>query len=112
MSGPIPDALLDSRMDRVLEALLTQRRRMILCLLKRSSPRPIVDFLPRNTPANRSTEIELRHNDLPRLASLAYIDWDREIGEVARGERFGEVAPVLDLFENHADELPADWGPV
>ncbi|NLV13917.1 hypothetical protein [Haloarcula argentinensis] len=95
-------------MDRVFEALFTRRRRMILFMLKQDSPRPIVDFLPRSVGA-QSTETELRHDDLPRLASLAYINWDRAADEVSRGQRFDEIEPMLELLENHADELPDNW---
>jgi hypothetical protein len=42
---------------------------------------------------------------------MAYIDWDRDANEVAKGDRFNEIEPVLNLMDNHADELPADWGP-
>lgn len=108
MEDPIPDVIWETGMDRVFEALFTRRRRMILFMLKHSSPRPVVDFLPRGTRA-RSTETELRHDDLPRLASLAYINWDRDADEVSRGERFDEIEPMLDLLENHADELPDGW---
>nr|WP_225307792.1 MULTISPECIES: hypothetical protein [unclassified Haloarcula] len=108
MESSIPDVIWDPGMDRVFEALFTRRRRMILFMLKQSSPRPIVDFLPRSAGA-RNTETELRHDDLPRLASLAYIDWDRAADEVSRGQRFDEIEPMLELFENHADELPDDW---
>lgn len=96
-------------MDRVFEALFTRRRRMILFMLKDSSPRPVVDFLPRSAQPRSATETELRQDDLPRLASLAYIDWDRDADEVSRGARFDEVEPMLELLENHADELPNDW---
>lgn len=108
METSIPDVIWDPGMDRVFEALFTRRRRMILFMLKQSSPRPIVDFLPRSAGA-RNTETELRHDDLPRLASLAYINWDRTTDEVLRGQRFGEIEPMLDLLETHADELPDDW---
>ncbi|WP_241244177.1 MULTISPECIES: hypothetical protein [Haloarcula] len=111
MTDPIPGALLDSRMDRVLEALLTPRRRKVLFLIKRSEPRPVVDFLPRNASGSRTVEIALHHTDLPRLERMAYIDWDRDANEVAKGDRFNEIEPVLNLMDNHADELPADWEP-
>jgi hypothetical protein len=42
---------------------------------------------------------------------MAYIDWDRDANEVAKGDRFNEIEPVLNLMDNHADELPADWEP-
>lgn len=108
METSIPDVIWDTGMDRVFEALFTRRRRMILFMLKQDSPRPIVDFLPRSVGA-QSTETELRHDDLPRLASLAYINWDRAADEVSRGRRFDEIEPMLELLENHAGELPDDW---
>jgi len=97
METSIPDVIWDTGMDRVFEALFTRRRRMILFMLKQDSPRQIVDFLPRSVGA-QSTETELRHDDLPRLASLAYINWDRAADEVSRGQRFDEIEPMLECL--------------
>ncbi|WP_241692766.1 hypothetical protein [Haloarcula salina] len=109
MDDPLPDIILQPGLDRVFEALFTRRRRLILFMLKRSDPRPVVDFLPRSAKASESTSMQLQQDDLPRLASLGYIDWDREAGEVSKGDRFEELEPMLDLLEDHADEFHASW---
>lgn len=69
--------------DRVLDALSARHRRLIL--------------------------LELEHNHLPRLTEAGYVEWDRETGELSRGQNFEEIAPILTLLEDHADELPSDW---
>jgi len=37
------------------------------------------------------------------------VEWDRETGTISRGPRFDEIEPVLELIENHPEELPPDW---
>ena len=54
-------------------------------------------------------QVELFHNHLPLLSHEGYVDWDRENHRVTRGPRYGRIRPVLDLFEERRDDLPADW---
>ncbi|WP_411964629.1 hypothetical protein [Haloferax sp. YSMS24] len=51
-------------------------------------------------------EVELYHLHLPKLDSAGYVSWDRESGAIETGPQFEEIEPLLDLMENHADELP------
>ncbi|MFD1600119.1 DUF7344 domain-containing protein [Halobellus rarus] len=53
--------------------------------------------------------VELRHNHLPRLDSRGVIDWDAEADTVARGPTFGELRPLVELLDEHTDELPGNW---
>lgn len=54
-------------------------------------------------------EAELHHVHLPKLVDAGYIEHDRETGEVRRGPKFDQIAPLLRLMANHPDELPDGW---
>jgi hypothetical protein len=53
--------------------------------------------------------VELRHNHLPRLDGRDVIDWDTEADTVARGPTFDELRPLVELIDEHGDELPGRW---
>ncbi len=53
--------------------------------------------------------IEMQHIHLPKLAEYGFIDWDKESHEVAKGPKFDEIRPLLELLDDHAEELPPDW---
>lgn len=55
------------------------------------------------------TLLTYEHSHLPELASAGYIQWHRETGEVSRGPRFDDIAPLLELLEENADALPVEW---
>lgn len=54
-------------------------------------------------------KIELIHSHLPKLEEHEYITWDRESGEISKGPNWSEIAPLLHLLDEHADELPDGW---
>lgn len=103
------DANSESDLDTALKTISNRQQRLICLLLRESEPRPVSDFLPRSVEVNRTTETDLYHNHLPRLAALDYIDWNRAAAEVAQGNRFGEIEPLLEILETHAEELPGTW---
>lgn len=110
VSDDIPDHILRRPgMDRILNTLATRRRRVILLLLKQGRLDTTADILFRGEIEADDAEIALTHNHLPRLEDAGYIEWDQETGEIAKGPRFEEIEPFLDLIENHADELPPGW---
>lgn len=98
-----------SDLDTALKTISDRQQRLICLLLRESAPRPVTDFLSRSVQASRTAETDLYHNHLPRLAELEYIDWDREAGEVAQGDRFAEIESLLDTLDTHAEELPGTW---
>ncbi|WP_247001317.1 DUF7344 domain-containing protein [Halosolutus gelatinilyticus] len=53
--------------------------------------------------------LELRHCHLPMLADSELIAWDRDANEIARGPRFDEAKPLLELLADHSDDLPEGW---
>lgn len=53
--------------------------------------------------------IELRHCHLPMLADSELIEWNRDHNKIAKGARFDDVEPLLELLVDHSDELPDEW---
>jgi hypothetical protein len=51
--------------------------------------------------------VMLHHIHLPRLDDLGFVDYDPDAGVVARGERYDEIRPLLELLDANADRLPA-----
>ena len=92
----------------ILSALSTRHRRVTLLLLHRDGVKRESDLLVRE-----STEDDVEHdliaNHLPELEKAGFIEWDRGTGTISKGPRFDEIEPVLELIENHPDELPPDW---
>ena len=92
----------------IFSALSTRHRRVTLLLLHRDGVKRESDLLVRE-----STEDDVEHdliaNHLPELEKAGFIEWDRETGTISKGPRFDEIEPVLELIENHPDELPPDW---
>lgn len=44
-------------------------------------------------------QAELEREHLPKLEAAGFIEWDRETGEISKGERFEEVERYLRLVE-------------
>lgn len=100
------DVLLNPGVDRVLDALGKQERRHLLISLRDGRVEHEGDVVARGGDQSR---LQLRHNHLPKLTDMGYIEWNPETGEIAAGPRFDEIKPLLALIENHAHELPANW---
>ncbi len=103
------DFLLAPGLDRILDSLCNRRRRLLLLLLNERGVINRDAVLFRGEGDTSPTELELLHNHLPKLEEAGYIEWNRETGDISKGHRFDEIEPVLELIENHADELPPDW---
>lgn len=52
---------------------------------------------------------ELFHVNLPKLEAAGFVEWDRKNDAIEPGPRFEEVSPMLELLNDHADELPDGW---
>jgi len=100
-------------LDRAFDLLSHPYRRRILTLLEDRNPREGEEFSPDEIAAEDvDLELftrELYHHHLPKLEEAGYIEWDREEDVVRHGPRFDEVAPLVSLMRDHADELPEDW---
>lgn len=95
--------------DQILEIMANRHRRLILQLLKQGAVETTNDVMVRGKSASDESELALTHNHLPKLDDAGYIEWNRDTGEISRGPRFDEISPLLELIENHADELPHGW---
>jgi hypothetical protein len=52
---------------------------------------------------------ELFHVNLPKLEAAGSVECDRKNDAIEPGPRFEEVSPMLELLNDHADELPDGW---
>jgi hypothetical protein len=104
--------------DHCLDALGHKYRRRLLIALTKHNPQDdedaqesasALDAITDGEADEEIVEIELHHSHLPKLEDSGYISWDQETGEIAKGQNWDEIAPILELLHNHADELPADW---
>jgi hypothetical protein len=50
-------------------------------------------------------ELELRHNHLPKLDDCGLVDWDAEAKRLARGPRFEEIEPFLEVVDENRDDI-------
>ncbi|MEF8809109.1 DUF7344 domain-containing protein [Natronomonas sp.] len=94
---------------QMFDLLRKRHRRLILLLVNDGAIETEADVIFRGGADSEIAEIELKHNHLPKLADAGYIEWDRETGRISKGPNFDEIEPLLELLENHADELPPDW---
>jgi hypothetical protein len=108
-TGSVRDVLQTPGVDRILSVLSTRQRRLILLSVKNTTTTTETDLIPRGNRDPEEIEAQLIHNHLPKLEAAGYIDWDPETGEISKGPQFDEIEPLLELIENHADELPPDW---
>jgi hypothetical protein len=51
----------------------------------------------------------MRHVHLPKLVEYGFVVWDEDEHEVEKGPNFDEIRPVLELLNDHAEELPDGW---
>jgi len=102
------DILSSDGMDRVMDILANRHRRLMVLSLKRGGVETETDLMFRSS-GREEAEMALRHTHLPKLEEAGYVEWNRETGEVSKGSRFDEIEPILELIENHSDELPPGW---
>jgi hypothetical protein len=103
--------------DRIASALGHRHRREALVALLERNPLTLEDLerlhaVPgppsEDGSDTETTRIALVHSHLPKLESMGYVDWNQDSGTIVKGERWEEIGPVLELFEEHADELPVE----
>lgn len=104
----VKDILLTPGFDQILDAMGDPHRRLLLHLLNNDELEDKTDVMFRGGD-EEGVNIALRHNHLPKLADGRFIEWDRDTGEISKGPRFHEIEPLLELIENHVDELPPGW---
>ena len=103
-----------SSMDTVLNVLENRyRRRVLVALLERN---PQEDDDPHISSAVELADkdletlrIHMTHTHLPKLEEPGFVEWDRDTNSIQQGPQFDEIRPLLELMQNHADELPDGW---
>lgn len=99
------------KFDDVLDALAdVQRRKLLLALLEHNpqDDTPVVGDTESEVEAVANL-VEMRHRHLPKLVEYGFIEWDEEHNEVKKGPEFAEIRPLLELLDDHEDELPEGW---
>jgi hypothetical protein len=101
-------------LDAALDALANKYRRRVLVALLEHNPqddddRQIPEDVPVESDELDRLLVQMRHCHLPKLAESGFIKWDRETNTIQTGPQFDEIRPLLELLQNHADELPDDW---
>lgn len=101
--------VMSKKINQIFDILSKRRRRLILLMLNNEEVGNETDLMVRGESDGEPAQTELVHNHLPKLAEAGYIEWNRETGDISKGPHFDEIAPLLELMENHADELPPGW---
>ena len=85
------------------------RQRLLLALLNaEEAALPIeLDQLGYET-AESDVLLSFRHNHLPKLEDLGFVDATPDQHLVTRGPRFEEIEPLLELLDTYQDPLPPD----
>ncbi|WP_311173586.1 hypothetical protein [Halobellus ordinarius] len=96
----------------MVDALANVQRRKLLIALLAHNPQddsPVV--LAESDEEADAVErlITMRHVHLPKLVDHGFIEWKEESREVIKGPKFDEIRPLLELLDEHEDELPSDW---
>lgn len=98
--------------DDIVDALADVQRRTLLIALLEHNPQddtPVV-VADSDTEADAVERlVTMQHVHLPKLVDYGFVEWDEETHEVTKGPNFGEIRPLLELLEDHEDELPDDW---
>ena len=94
--------------DTHLDALgHVERRQLLLALLDvEEAALPIeLDQLEYET-AESDVLLSFRHNHLPKLEDLGFVDVNPVQHSVTRGPHFEEIRPLLKHLDRHQDRLP------
>ena len=100
-------------LNELFDALSHQYRRYVLWALA-NPDRPPDDsvgtsqFVPSGAEPD-VLQIELVHTHFPKLDDRGFVDWDPEAETLARGPRFDEIAPFIELMNENRDEIPQNW---
>lgn len=96
----------------MVDALADLQRRRLLVSLLEHNPQDDTPVVTADSDTERDAVerlVTMQHAHLPKLADYGFISWDKETHEVTKGPTFDEIKPLLELLDDHEDELPADW---
>ena len=99
-------------LDDIFDVLAAQQRRAILLELLAGNPASDhVETANSGVLVNEVSDerASLYHNHLPKLEREGFIRWDRDEHVIEKGPRFGDIEPVLELLDEHAEEISGDW---
>jgi hypothetical protein len=111
----MPRSTKPASLDAMLDMLSDSHRRRILLAVSDHNPRDedefVTDsFIPSDAESESLQHIrKLRHIHLPKLDDRGYIEWNQDTETIRRGPNFDDIAPLLQLMDDHEDELPNDW---
>jgi hypothetical protein len=100
------------KLDGALDALADVQRRNLLLSLLDHNPQddtPVVVGASESDVEALESLTTMRHVHLPKLVEYGFVKWDEEHNEVSKGPAFDEIRPLLELLDDHADELPDGW---
>lgn len=105
------DATDDRSLDDAFDALADRERRALLLALMESNPQADDPVTSKADGGDDELDllVRMQHVHLPKLEDYGFVEWDRDAGEVTRGPRFEEIEPLLELLDDHREELPSDW---
>lgn len=98
--------------DDMVDALADVQRRKLMTALLVHNPQndsPVVIADSDKDADDLGRLVSMNHVHLPKLVDYGFITWDEETHEVAKGPNFDEIRPLVELLDNHEDELPDDW---
>jgi predicted transcriptional regulator len=98
--------------DDMVDALADIQRRKLLIALLEHNPQddtPVVVVDPDDEADTVERLVTMQHVHLPKLVEYGFIEWDEETHEVMKGPDFDEIRPLLELLDDHGDELPDRW---
>lgn len=100
------------KLDVSLDALAHVQRRKLLVALTDHNPQddsPVVIDDSEGEVEALERLTTMHHVHLPKLVEYGFVEWDEEHNEVSKGPDFDEIRPLLELLDDHADELPEGW---
>ncbi|WP_254532914.1 helix-turn-helix domain-containing protein [Natrinema gelatinilyticum] len=109
----VNNSLAPPSLDRVFDILANKyRRRLLVALLEHNPQDDEGPQIPTDVELEdedlESFQIRMTNAHLPKLEDAGVIEWDQGNNTVRKGPRFDEIRPLLELMQNHADELPDD----
>lgn len=61
------------------------------------------------SPRAKTRQLKVHHLHLPQLEAAGYIMWNRDRNTVERGPEFETIRPILELLDEHADDILDGW---
>ncbi|WP_311171405.1 DUF7344 domain-containing protein [Halobellus ordinarius] len=88
-----------------------QRRKLLIALIDHNPQDDLPVVVADSESESDSVErlITMQHVHLPKLDDYGFVEWNKDTHEVTRGSKFDEIKPLLELLEDHEDELPPGW---